>query len=279
MARAVLNTFNRYQAAEYNTAVSRARTAKQWQDFSQGDNMFLFPNLRWLQSRSANPREEHKPFYDIVLPKTDRFWTVNQPGTLWNCKCDWEETDDPVDPKKITLDQLAEYRTEKGSIHAKGLEGNPAVTGQIFTDKCTYVQNAPVTENLKRQINNAGRNNARKRDFSKYTMQSDIGEISVSKDTIKESAKANTSSETTVYYLKNELVRHLDSYMSQLSREPNPEPIDLSHNTPGTDAYEFKRRCRCMHVFKGTIHGIPFTLKVAEKNNGKLFAYTFYANL
>ena len=131
MARAVLNTFNRYQAAEYNTAVARARTAHQWQQFSQGDNMFLFPNLRWLPSRSANPREAHMPFYNRVWSKTDPFWQTNQPGNLWNCKCDWEETDDPV-----TGDN------PEGIRPAKGLEGNPADTGKIFTDQCTYVQKA-----------------------------------------------------------------------------------------------------------------------------------------
>ena len=134
MARAVLNTFNRYQAAEYNTAVARARTAKQWADFSQGDNMFLFPNIRWLPSRSANPREQHMPFYNRVWAKNDPFWTVNQPGNLWNCKCDWEETDDPV-----TGDN------PEGLKPAKGLEGNPAETGQIFTDQCTYIQKAGKT--------------------------------------------------------------------------------------------------------------------------------------
>ncbi len=131
MARAVLNTFNRYQAAEYNTAVARARTAHQWQQFSQGDNMFLFPNLRWLPSRSANPREAHMPFYNRVWAKTDPFWQTNQPGNLWNCKCDLEETDDPV-----TGDN------PQGIRPAKGLEGNPAETGEIFTDQCTYVQKA-----------------------------------------------------------------------------------------------------------------------------------------
>lgn len=133
MARAVLNTFNRYQAAEYNTAVARARTAKQWADFSQGDNMFLFPNIRWLPSRSANPREQHMPFYNRVWAKNDPFWNSNQPGNLWNCKCDWEETDDPV-----TGDN------PEGIRPARGLEGNPAETGQIFTDECTYVKKASV---------------------------------------------------------------------------------------------------------------------------------------
>lgn len=138
MARAVLNTFNRYQAAEYNTAVARARTAKQWADFSQGDNMFLFPNIRWLPSRSANPREQHMPFYNRVWAKTDPFWNSNQPGNLWNCKCDWEETDDP-----ITGDN------PEGIRPAKGLEGNPADTGQIFTDNCTYVKKAGKQERQK----------------------------------------------------------------------------------------------------------------------------------
>ena len=93
--RRVLHTFNRYQAAEYNTTVSRSRTAKQWGEFADADHMRLFPNLRWLPSRSATPREEHVRFYNRVWAKTDPFWQQNQPGNLWNCKCDWEETDDP----------------------------------------------------------------------------------------------------------------------------------------------------------------------------------------
>lgn len=144
MARAVLNTFNRYQAAEYNTAVARARTAKQWADFSQGDNMFLFPNIRWLPSRSATPREQHIPFYNRVWAKTDPFWNSNQPGNLWNCKCDWEETGDPV-----TGDN------PEGIRPARGLEGNPSETGQIFTDECTYIKKAgkvTIDEEMKKQF-------------------------------------------------------------------------------------------------------------------------------
>ena len=57
-ATAVLKAFNRYQSAEYNTAVSRSRTAKQWIDYTEGPAADLFPNLRWLPSRSASPWEE-----------------------------------------------------------------------------------------------------------------------------------------------------------------------------------------------------------------------------
>jgi len=128
VAKAVLNTFNRYQAAEYNTATARARTAKQWTDFTSDPIANeLYPNLKWLPSRSANPREEHMVFYNRVWAKSDPFWSENQPGNLWNCKCDWEETDDPVTDSNPT-----------DAHHAKGLEGNPAETGEIFTKECTY---------------------------------------------------------------------------------------------------------------------------------------------
>ena len=132
IAKAMMNTFNRYQAAEYNTATARARTAKQWTDFNADPIANeLYPNLRWLPSRSANPREEHAVFYNRVWAKTDPFWSVNQPGNLWNCKCDWEETDDPVTDSNPT-----------DAHHAKGLEDNPAETGEIFTKECTYFKQA-----------------------------------------------------------------------------------------------------------------------------------------
>lgn len=131
VAKAIINTFNRYQAAEYNTAVARTRTAKQWTNFTSDPTAnMLYPNLKWLPSRSANRREEHIPFYGLVLPKTNEFWQHNQPGNLWNCKCDWEETDE----------QPSSYIPK--DIYAKGLEGNPAQTGQIFTDKASYINRA-----------------------------------------------------------------------------------------------------------------------------------------
>ena len=127
-----LHAFNRWQAAEYNTAVARCRTAKQWDAFSQDDSTRLFPNIRWIPSRSATPRELHQRFWNRVWPKDDPFWDHNQPGNLWNCKCDWEETDDPPTDGNPT-----------SPIRHDGLEGNPAKTGQVFTDNASYIRKAP----------------------------------------------------------------------------------------------------------------------------------------
>ncbi len=123
-AKVVFNAFDRYQVAEYNTAVARSRTAKQWTDFN-GDavNRELYPNLKWLPSRSADPREEHRKFYGLVLPKSHPFWNTNQPGNLWNCKCDWEETDE----------QAFTGNVPEG-------KPDPGITGEVFTEKAAYFQ-------------------------------------------------------------------------------------------------------------------------------------------
>ena len=126
-ATAVLTAFNRYQTAEYNTAVSRSRTAKQWLDFNDESTKDLFPNLRWLPSRSASPREQHIPYYNHVWAKTDPFWLRNQPGNLWNCKCDWEETSDDPDSGDV-----------KVTDPPASLAGNPGITGEAFTDNAVY---------------------------------------------------------------------------------------------------------------------------------------------
>lgn len=130
-AQQVLNTANRYQAAEYQAAVARSRTAMQWQEFAEDPDI---PNLKWIPSRSAHQREAHMKFYNIVLPKTHPFWQTNQPGNVWGCKCDWVET----------FDNAAD-KAPAGPPPAQGLEGNPAQTGEIFTEKASYFK---ATDNV-----------------------------------------------------------------------------------------------------------------------------------
>jgi len=126
-AKALLNKFNRWQAAEYNAVVKRARTAKQWEQFKK--EAHLYPNLEWLRTRSADPRELHLGYVGIVLPQDHPFWNENQPGCLYNCKCSWKTTDAPVtqEPEKVIPP-------------SKGLGGNPINTRMIFTDEHPYIK-------------------------------------------------------------------------------------------------------------------------------------------
>lgn len=140
--KAAEERFARWTDAEYNTATARCRTAKQFSEFLDPDNRRLFPNLQWLATRSATPRADHAAFAGKIWPKTDPFWNSHAPGTEWNCKCDIAETDEPA--------------TDNSNVPniepPRGLEGNPAKTGDVFTDDVGYIRNAPKTEAIVRAI-------------------------------------------------------------------------------------------------------------------------------
>ena len=143
MTKATISQFSRWTDAELTTATARARTAKQFSEYNDPDRKELFPCLRWLPSRSAVPRSTHRRFYDRVWRKDDNFWKTNQPGTEWNCKCDIEECDDPA--------------TDNSDIEQppvpKGLEGNPASTGEVFTDNASYIRETGRTKARKLEYN------------------------------------------------------------------------------------------------------------------------------
>jgi hypothetical protein len=125
-AKSRLGVYNAHQRTEYNTLVARSRTAKQWLRFTE--EKFLYPNIEWLQSSSANPRPEHLAFVGLVLPQDDPFWSRNQPGNEYECKCDWRATDKPA----------STGRTPDDIPPAKGLDGNPAETGELVTARHPY---------------------------------------------------------------------------------------------------------------------------------------------
>lgn len=246
VAKAVLNTFNRYQAAEYNTATARARTAKQWTDFTSDPIANeLYPNLRWLHSRSANPREEHIQFYGLVLPKTDPFWQENQPGNLWNCKCDWEETDDPA------------AATRPATIHANGLEGNPAVTGEIFTQECTYFKQAGKNRKQRKQAD------IEIADKIRPLLEAELKEKLLNKESVCNingeehkvmfisqgiSEAAQSMKGTYSYWVKNEILPMISEYIQKGEFVRRVES-DATHNTRKS-TLRLKRNTDWFYYFK-----------------------------
>lgn len=116
---------------EYDTAVRRARFAADWKRFEKDKD--LYPNLKWLPSVSVNKREGHRVFYNRVWKADDPFWSTNYPGNLWNCKCGLTSTDEKITEGRIP------------SGHDKpepGLDKNPGITGEMFTDTHPYIKGA-----------------------------------------------------------------------------------------------------------------------------------------
>ncbi len=267
----MLNTFNRYQAAEYNTATARARTAKQWTDFNADPIANeLYPNLRWIRTRSANPRELHLRFAGLVLPKNDPFWLQNQPGNLWNCKCDWEETDDPTNTNDLTPDELDGYRSDGGGIHANGLDGNPAETGEIFSDQCTYIKKANNYKDIHAFSRDILQEKAKHTQIETTISINDrIASVLINKIGLKESSVKQFGDND--YWLKNELASNIDKYLHN-AEYLYSEPVDLTHNKGKT--LKLKKQMKTSHKLNLSIGNKDFLITLFEyKKTGLMLFY------
>ena len=125
--------FNRsWLQTEYNTAVLRAEQAADWRRFEEDKD--IMPNLKWMPTSSATPREEHAVFWKqgLTLPVDDKFWDERHPGDLWNCKCWLQQTDGPSTTKK-EMPAKKEMPTP-----AKGLKSNPGKKAEMYDDSHPY---------------------------------------------------------------------------------------------------------------------------------------------
>lgn len=113
---------------EYNTAVLRARQAANWQQFQREKD--ILPNLKWLPSTSPNPGEDHRPFWNTILPIDHPFWNEHRPGDRWNCKCDLTSTDEPA--------TSVPSGSPAGNDPQPGLKDNPGKSQAVFSDDHPY---------------------------------------------------------------------------------------------------------------------------------------------
>lgn len=152
-AEPVIGKYNSsWLATEYNTAVRSARTAARFRKYMRDSD--LFPNIRWLPSRSVDPREAHMLYYNTVRAISDPWWKTHYPGCLWNCKCDMENTADGITHIGDNPAVPSAVPTGTGKpVSMPGLDRNPAYTGSIFTDNHPYVSKAyPGAEDAVREF-------------------------------------------------------------------------------------------------------------------------------
>lgn len=123
---------NNWLETEYNTAVLRARQAANWQQFQREKD--ILPNLKWLPSTSPNPGEDHRPFWNTILPIDHPFWDQHRPGDRWNCKCDLTSTDEPP----TTVPATVPDGSPSGNNPQPGLKDNPGKTQSVFSEDHPY---------------------------------------------------------------------------------------------------------------------------------------------
>lgn len=142
LAAPIVGKYNQtWLRTEYTTAARAARVAAIWKDIERTAD--LYPNVEYLRTRSANPREEHLKYVGIIRPINDPFWDTHTPPLSWRCKCSIRSTDQAITDIPADLPKPAE-----------GLQNNPARSEQLFTESHPYAQNAKaVEETLRTEFN------------------------------------------------------------------------------------------------------------------------------
>ncbi len=132
LAEGVLTNYNKtWLKTEYDTAIAAARSARDWQNFEAEAD--LYPNLEYMRTVSATPRQEHLSYVGIIRPINDPFWNTHLPPIAFNCKCSVRNTD--AQPNDIPLD------IDQTDPVTPALQNNPAKTGMLFNLPATaYAQ-------------------------------------------------------------------------------------------------------------------------------------------
>lgn len=81
---------------EYNTAVRSARMAANMLKYKEASH--LYPNLEYVHTTSAHPREKHLRYVGTILPIGHPWWDGHLPPSDWNCACSVRQTDKPETP-------------------------------------------------------------------------------------------------------------------------------------------------------------------------------------
>jgi hypothetical protein len=136
----IIGKYNRqWLNTEHTTAVRKARMAANLKKYQK--DLDLYPNLRYVPSRAANPRDGHKPYYNTVLPFNHSWWFTHTPPLAWNCLCGIENTDEEV----------TEIPTGDIAVDP-GLDNNPLKTGKLIGDNHPYV--AKADRKTRRKVKN-----------------------------------------------------------------------------------------------------------------------------
>lgn len=222
------------------------------------------PNIKWLPSRSVNRREEHEQFYNRIWPKDDPFWDHNQPGNLWNCKCDWQQTDEPPTDNNPT-----------SRIQHKGLDGNPAKTGQIFSDNASYINNAPKgTEPVCRSVS---RDHAKMLAIRNSGITCMVGNEKKTVDFSNKKANNHFAKDlfnNDAYWVKNEILASPQRYFDK-AEFVGFKPSDTTHNT-NRETLRLKAKTDFFYYFKVLMpDGKPLYLHIGHyKDSNTLYLYS-----
>lgn len=120
----------------FQTAVSSAYNASQWQMLHDPAIAGLYPAYQYKTREDARVRDEHRALNNSVYRAHDDIWKSIYPPNGWNCRCyiKYLSQDEIRQPGNEPIDLSPEMRTElikQAKIHPD-FNRNSGITGHIF---------------------------------------------------------------------------------------------------------------------------------------------------
>ena len=258
----MIATFDRWQQAEEQMVSKRARRAKRFDEIAEKG----FKMVKWLPSVSVEKRAIHRPFYNQIYPADSPIWD-NQ--DIWGCKCSMGGTNLP-ETEHVYQDDAGKEQPLPELRADRGLEGNPAKTGEIFTDKASYIDKATDSYSDKNAI---GRDRLLEiAETTNKTVEISFNnqkkEVVINKIGLNETAKKRFGSPG--YWLKNEIAEHIERWLPTAKYIKN-EAIDLTHNTGKT--LKLKKKMKEAHKLEIDLTGRIFEITLFEYKTGRMLFY------
>jgi SPP1 gp7 family putative phage head morphogenesis protein len=157
----------------FQTAVSSAYNASQWQMLHDPAIAGLYPAYQYKTREDARVRDEHRALNNSVYYAHDDIWKSIYPPNGWNCRCyiKYLSQDEIRQPGNEPIELSPEMRTElikQAKIHPD-FNRNSGITGHIF-DKWNKAKLKEMPYELRKQISRLASNFAAGVNYSGYNI-------------------------------------------------------------------------------------------------------------
>lgn len=126
-ARVLVNTYESWLRAEYETALGQAQMAAHWRTIMQTKD--ILPLLEYRSQRDGNVSPVCKSLDGIIQPVTSPFWATHSPLNHFNCRCEI---------RQLHQGEITDLRKKSYLDPEPEFANNPGVSGQAFNKKHPY---------------------------------------------------------------------------------------------------------------------------------------------
>ena len=251
---------------EYTQAVRSARMAAKVKSFMETAD--LYPNMEYLETTAATPREEHASWVGTILPITDPWWDTHMPPSAWGCECSVRNTDadivEPPEDDTLTINPL--------------FANNPAKTAEIVNmAEHPYVKNCDAEIRKEIVI------------IAKDWVQSDVSKKAIKQ--LREYAKQNIVGTEVAHDKLEKVINFTNTGIKEFLNQPHKyyenkndlikdihSVIKNSEYKGKTDYHKNNKGILYSHIFEIKLNGEKSWIIARESTNGDINFYSISDN-